>query len=123
LRIIEDVEDVEREIVLDAPPDEVWEALTDAERFGEWFGSEVDRDPEAGEVIRFKTGDSERRALVERVEEPSRLTFRWLDEPPSRVDITIEEIPDGSVVRVVERRIDAAVTPTPRIGFRALARA
>lgn len=117
------MEDVEREVHLDAEPDEVWDALTDSERLGDWFGADVKGDPASGEVLRFKTPDGEeRRALVEKAEPPRRLTFRWLEEPASRVDITIEEVPDGSVLRVVERRIDAAVTPTPRIGFRSLAR-
>jgi uncharacterized protein YndB with AHSA1/START domain len=118
------VSEIEREVVLPASPGEVWEAVTDPDRLGEWFGADVDGEPEPGEVLRFKSPEGEeRRALVERVEPSRRLTFRWLEEPPSRVDITIEEVPDGSVLRVVERRIEAAVTATPRIGFRALARA
>jgi uncharacterized protein YndB with AHSA1/START domain len=116
------MEDVEREVHLDAEPSEVWDALTDADRLGDWFGADVDGEPRSGEILRFRSPDGEeRRALVERVEPVRRLTFRWLDEP-SRVDITIEEAPDGTVLRVVERRIDAAVTPTPQIGFHALAK-
>ncbi|MGH2758851.1 MAG: SRPBCC domain-containing protein [Actinomycetota bacterium] len=112
--------DVEREIVLPASPNDVWEELTDPERLGEWFGADVDGDVAEGELVRFTTSDGERRAVVERADPPHRLTFRWLptiDEPPSRVEIVIDEASDGSVVRVVERRIAAAVSPEPEIGF------
>lgn len=111
--------DVEREVTLPASPDEVWAELIDPDRLGEWFGAEVDGDVSEGEILRF----GPRRAVVERVEPPRRLVFRWLptsDEPASRVEIDVDEMPDGSIVRVVERRIASAVSPEQKIGFRAL---
>ena len=39
---------VEREITLDAPPEEVWEALTDPEQLEEWFANDVEFDLERG---------------------------------------------------------------------------
>jgi uncharacterized protein YndB with AHSA1/START domain len=93
------MEHITRETVLDADPSDVWEAVT--EQLEEWTGG--------------------RRAVVERIREPRELVFRFLDDP-SRVTITIEPTPDGSVVRVVEQRIEAAVSPVPTIGFKALAR-
>ena len=120
------MDDVSREIILDAPADEVWDAITSPDQLTEWFGGEVDGEVAVGEVVRFTTPDgAQRRALIERADEPRELIFRWLpssDEPPSRVDITIDETAEGSVLRVVERRMEAAVTPLPRIGFKALAR-
>jgi len=121
------VTDVEREVVLPASPQDVWDEVIDPDRLGEWFGADVDGELAEGEPVRFTSpAGGERRAVVERVEPPRRLVFRWLptsDEPASRVEITIDEIPDGAVVHVVERRISSAVTPTPEIGFRPLARA
>ena len=120
------MESVVREVFLDAEPSEVWEAVTDPEHLADWFGAEPDGQIAPGELVRFRTPDGdERRAVIERMDEPRELTFRWLptaDEPPSRVDITIDETDDGSVLRVVEWRFEAAVTPVPQIGFRALAR-
>lgn len=110
--------DVEREVVLPASPDDVWDELIDPGRLGEWFGADIEGEIAEGELVRF----DERRAVVERVEPPRRLVIRWLDEQPSRVEIDIEEIPDGSIVRVLERRITSAVTPQPEIGFKPLAR-
>jgi uncharacterized protein YndB with AHSA1/START domain len=124
--MMDGMESVSREVVLDAGPSEVWEAVTSREQLAEWFGAEPDGEIAPGELVRFTSPDgSERRAVIERMEEPCELVFRWLptaDEPPSRVDITIDETDGGSVLRVVERRFEAAVTPVPRIGFRALAR-
>lgn len=113
--------DVEREVVLPASPDEVWAELIDPDRLGEWFGADVEGDVAEGELLHL----NDRRAVVERVDAPRRLIFRWLptiDEPASRVEIVIDEIPDGSIVRVVERRIATAVSPEQEIGFRALAK-
>ncbi|HYZ93756.1 MAG TPA: SRPBCC domain-containing protein [Actinomycetota bacterium] len=110
--------DVEREVILPATPAQVWEEFADPERLGEWFGAEVDGEIAEGEILRF---DGER-AVVERADPARRLTFRYLGDDTSRVDITIDEIPDGSIVRVVERRIESAVTPRPQIGFKALAK-
>lgn len=122
----ERMEDVVRETFLDADPAEVWEAVTEPERLGDWFGADVEGDVVEGEVLRFTSPDgAERRAVVERAEREKALVFRWLptdEDPSSRVAITIVEVPDGTVLRVVETRIEAAVSPSPRIGFRSLAR-
>ncbi len=121
------MDDVVREIFLEeVDPVDVWAAVVSPDQLAGWFGAEIEGDIAVGEVVRFTSPDgSQRRALVERVDEPRELVFRWLptaDEPPSRVGITIDEVTDGSVLRVVERRFEAAVTPVPRIGFKALAR-
>jgi uncharacterized protein YndB with AHSA1/START domain len=115
------MESVVREVVVDGTPADVWDAVTD---LGEWFGADVDGEIEPGELVRFSwPGLPDRRAIIERVAEPRELIFRWLPGalPPSRVEITIDECENGSVVRVTEQRFDAAVTPNPEIGFRALA--
>ena len=120
------MDDVAREMFVEAGPAEVWEAIVSPDQLAGWFGAEIDGQIAPGEVVRFTTPDgSQRRALIERVDAPRELIFRWLpsaDEAPSRVDITIDETSDGSIVRVVERRFEAAVSPEPRIGFKALAR-
>jgi hypothetical protein len=109
------MESVERTISLPTPPDEAWQLVVD---LGQWFASDVTGHVALGEVPRIDG----RRAVIERMDELSRLTFRWLGEDPSRVDITLSEAEDGTIVSVIETRIEAAVTPTPEIGFKALAR-
>src|SRR4051794_41713077 len=52
---------IEREIVVPAPPDEVWEALTEPERLEEWFASEVELDAQPGGEGVFRWGDGDER--------------------------------------------------------------
>jgi uncharacterized protein YndB with AHSA1/START domain len=91
---------VEREIVFPATPSEVWEALTEPERLEEWFATEVELDPQPGGegVFRWADGD-ERHAVVREAEEERRLVLDWED---GEVAIELEEVEDGTRVRVVE---------------------
>lgn len=124
--MMDGMESVSREVFLDAEPADVWDAVTSPEQLAGWFGAQPDGEIAPGELVRFRSPDgTERRAVIERMDEPRELTFRWLptaDEPPSRVDITIDGTEQGSILRVVEWRFEAAVSPVPEIGFRALAR-
>ena len=83
---------VERETVLPADVEEVWEALTDDDRLAEWLGDELDRD-------------------VEEVVEHERLAFTWErpGEGPSRVEFDIEAVPDGTRLVVTETLITGPV--------------
>ena len=45
---------VRREIVLEAPVEDVWEAITDPEQLGEWFANEVELDVREGGEGRFR---------------------------------------------------------------------
>lgn len=96
---------VEREAVLDAPPEEVWESLTDDERLGEWLAEEAQIEPfEGGEVTVREAGGAERHGTVETVIERERLAFTWArpGEAPSRVEFEIEAVPAGTRLRVIE---------------------
>lgn len=75
--------EVTREVVLEAPVEEVWSALTEPERLEEWFS-------EDGE---------ERDLVVEEVEPHRRVTYTW-DE--GHVAIEIEEVEAGTRVIVTE---------------------
>jgi len=91
---------VEREIVFPASPTEVWEALTEPERLEEWFATEVELDAQPGGEGVFRWGDGdERHAVVREVVEEERLVLDWED---GRVVVELEEVEDGTLVRVVE---------------------
>ena len=92
---------VEREIVLPAPREEVWEAITDEERLGEWFANDVELDPRPGGegVFRWDNGE-ERHALVEAVEHEERIVLRWEDD--GLVELRLEDAPAGTRVVVRE---------------------
>ena len=107
---------VERETMVEASPEEVWEALTDEDRLEEWLAPEVDLDPTEGGEISVRDGDDERNGTVETLEENERFAFTWSrpGEGESFVEFTIEALPGGSRVTVVE-------TPLTAVGPMALA--
>ena len=81
--------DVEREITVPAGPDEVWEALTDEELREAWL-----HDPAEPREITHEEADDEERSL----------RFRWArpGEDATEVRFTVEAVPDGTRVVVVE---------------------
>src|SRR5215204_3445153 len=95
---------VERETTIEASPEEVWEALTDEDRLEEWMAPEVELDPTEGGEISVRDGDDHRTGTVETVEEAERFAFTWSrpGEGESFVEFTIEALPGGSRVTVVE---------------------
>jgi len=105
---------VERETLVEASPEEVWEALTDEDRLEEWLAPEVELDPTEGGEIAVRDGDEERSGRVETLEENERFAFTWSrpGEGESFVEFTIEALPGGSRVTVVETPIRSAATNT-----------
>jgi uncharacterized protein YndB with AHSA1/START domain len=101
---------VERETMVEASPEEVWEALTDEDRLEEWLAPEVELDPVEGGEISVSDGEDRRTGTVETFEEEERFAFTWTrpGEGQSFVEFTIEALPGGTRVKVVE----TAVGPT-----------
>jgi uncharacterized protein YndB with AHSA1/START domain len=93
--------EIRREIVLPAPREEVWEALTEAEQLEDWFANEVELDPRPGGsgLFRWDNGE-ERRAVVETVEPEERIVLRWEDD--GLVDLRLEDAEAGTRVLVRE---------------------
>jgi uncharacterized protein YndB with AHSA1/START domain len=104
-------ERIEREVVVDAPVERVWEIVTDARHVGTWFGdsAEIDLRP-GGEMIVRWDEHGVVHARVETVEPPHRFAFRWARpmgaEPGLRnttlVEFTLGAEGDGTLLRVVE---------------------
>ena len=101
--------EITRELTVPAPPDEVWEALTDPDRLTEWFANDVELElrPGGRGVFRWDNGEV-RTALVEEVEEPRRFGFRWTDEEEGEVAFEVEEVDAGT--RVVVRETTGEVS-------------
>src|SRR5215211_2176075 len=108
----EEVPFVERETLTEASPEEVWEALTDEDRLEEWMAPEVELDPVEGGEISVRDGDDHRTGTVETLEENERFAFTWSrpGEGESFVEFTIEALPGGSRVTVVETPTSSAAT-------------
>src|SRR5215472_9327558 len=85
---------VRREVVLPVAPDELWPALTEGGRMGEWFGADVEVDLRPGGRMTFRWTDVTRRGVVEAVEPNRRLAFR------------LDAVADGTRLRVTESGFD-----------------
>ena len=89
---------VERELVLPASPEEVWESLTEPG----WLGEDAHIDLRPSGDVRA----GERTGFVEWAEPPSGLAFWWSegDEEATRVEIALEPEGEGTRVSVTESR-------------------
>ncbi len=93
--------EVTREVVFPAPPDEVWEALTEAGQLEEWFANDVELDPRPGGTGVFRWDDGEERHATVLVADPGeRLVLDW--DEHGEVEFTLEEVEEGTRLLVRE---------------------
>src|SRR5690349_8633459 len=125
---------IEKQVLLRAPLDRVWRAISDSQEFGRWFGVHVDGpfvagtsvtatitgttvDDEVAEMQRPHAGAKATWQVVA-VEPPRRFAYRWHpfavepdvdydSEPTTLVEFTLSETPDGVQLRIVESGFDA----------------
>jgi uncharacterized protein YndB with AHSA1/START domain len=116
---------IERSVEVAAPASEVWDAITDPARLGEWLNVDVEMDVQPGGAARFVSPDGSRLAgRVEEVVPEQRLAFCWWPSPgfgrTSRVEIELVEGEAGKTsVQVVETFL--SVAPAKRADLRVLA--
>jgi uncharacterized protein YndB with AHSA1/START domain len=107
---------IEREVTIEAPPERVWDLLTEAEHVGTWFsdgGAEIDLTP-GGEMTLRWVEHGTYRARVERVDPPRFFSYRGAISPeaePDESNSTLVEFSlapegNGTRVRVVESGFD-----------------
>jgi uncharacterized protein YndB with AHSA1/START domain len=111
---------IEREVVVAAPRERVWEIITQAEHVGKWFGdsAEVDLRPGGAIVLRWdKYGTAY--GMIEKVDEPHYFSYRWnpgiFDEKPTNETSTLVEFaltPQGEQTRV--RVVETGFSRLPR---------
>lgn len=125
---------IEKQVLLRAPLDRVWRAISDSQEFGRWFGVRIDGpfvagtsvtatvtgttvDDEVAEMQRPHVGAKATWQVVA-VEPPRRFAYRWHpfavepgvdydSEPTTLVEFTLSETPDGVQLRIVESGFDA----------------
>ena len=125
---------IEKEVVLRAPLERVWKAISDADEFGRWFGARFDGPFVAGASVTSVITPTTVDVDVARAQEPyagtgdtwqivameprRRLAFRWhpyavesgidySQEPTTLVEFTLTETNDGVLLRIVESGFDA----------------
>jgi uncharacterized protein YndB with AHSA1/START domain len=124
---------IEKSVVLRAPRDRVWRAVSDSKEFGSWFGVVFDGPFTAGAKMRGRivptTVDPVVAATqepytgvafeltVERIVAPTLLSFRWhpfaveqgVDyekEPTTLVVFELSDAPGGTLLKVTESGFD-----------------
>ena len=115
---------IERSIVVNAPRDRVWRALSNAKEFGTWFGANLEGQAfEAGKRIRGQITIAGHEhvwfdVVIERIEPRDLLSYRWhpyavdpsVDysrEQPTLVTFTLKDAPgNGTLLTVVESGFD-----------------
>ena len=125
---------IAKEVLLKAPLDRVWRAISDADEFGRWFGVRFDGpfvagtsvigtitptivDEDVAKAQQRQAGKADSWQIVA-VEPQRRLAFRWhpfgveedsdhSDEPTTLVEFTLEDTSDGVLLRIVESGFDA----------------
>jgi uncharacterized protein YndB with AHSA1/START domain len=106
------IDRIEREIVVAAPAQRLWEVLTRPEHIGRWFeGMDVEVDLRPGGAMVLTSQEfGTFHAIVEQVEPPRRFSYRWARHPgtpvaqgtATLVEFTLTPEGNGTRVRVVE---------------------
>jgi uncharacterized protein YndB with AHSA1/START domain len=134
LHIISATDRIEKQILLRAPQERVWSAITEAKQFGSWFGIDFEGEFTAGTPIigriRPTTVDpgvakaQERYAgtsvelVVDRIEPMHRFSFRWhpfaIDpdvdyshEPMTLVTFALKAVTEGTLLTITESGFDS----------------
>jgi uncharacterized protein YndB with AHSA1/START domain len=108
---------VRREVVVPADSARVWAALTQGSELSSWFGADVRIESRPGGTATITWPDgTERRATIEEVEPPGRLSFRWAPFErtregkarlvrASRVEFELRETEEGTLLTVTEEAL------------------
>lgn len=104
---------IEREILIEAPAELVWQVVTEPEHISGWFSdsAELDLRPGGAMVLRWRDHGAAH-GRVERVEPPRYFSFRWVvpmerehevsDDNSTLVEFTLKPEGDGTRLTVVE---------------------
>ena len=113
---------IEKKIVLKAPRARVWRAISDAKEFGAWFGASFSDAFAPGKKMRgtITTKGYEGfkfEITVDRMEPERLFSFRWhpyaidpkvdySSEPETLIVFELDEVPDGTQLKVLETGFD-----------------
>jgi len=137
---------IEKTVLLRAPVERVWRAISNPAEFGDWFGLELAGEFAQGKVVtgrvrptrvdaavaemQKKHAGLELALFIERVEPMRLLSYRWhpfavdagvdySNEPMTVVTFTLEPEKGGTRLRVVESGFDSIPSERRRTAFEA----
>ncbi len=102
---------IEREVLIEASRERVWAVLTEPAHIAGWFGDTAEIDLRPGGTAAFGwTEHGTHRAVIDRVEPPNFLSYRWARDTEAEpaegtstlVEFTLTEVFAGTLLRVVE---------------------
>jgi len=112
---------IHKQLVLKAPPSRVWQAISNPEQFGAWFGAKLRGEFIAGRTVEgtvsYQGKDLAMTLLIDRIEPERVLAFRWhpfavdpsvdySQEPTTLVELVIAPAPEGTLLSVTETGFD-----------------
>ena len=114
------VPNIEKEMLIDAPVDVVWRAVTEPEQISNWFSDEVDLEAKPGYkgVLTFNDRATKQslsvHVTVQSVEPDRSFSYRWLHPQGATagegnsllVEFTLTPEGDGTLLRVVETGLE-----------------
>jgi len=114
---------IEKTLILKAPIERIWRALTNHDEFGTWFRVKLDEPFALGEIstghITYPGYENLRwQAEITRMEAPHHFAFTWhpyavdpdvdySGEAQTLVEFRLDTVPDGTKLTVVESGFDA----------------
>jgi uncharacterized protein YndB with AHSA1/START domain len=125
---------IEKQVLLRAPQERVWRAISDAKEFGSWFGMEFDGEFTPGTEIRGRLAQTKADPdvakaqepfaghpmtfVVDRIEPMHTFSYRWhpfaifpdvdyASEPLTLVTFTLASAEGGTLLTIVETGFDA----------------
>ena len=112
---------IEKKVVLRAPRERVWRAISNAEQFGEWFRVKLDGPFAEGKTVRAKIlhkgVETQMEFEIERIRPEDYFAYRWhpyaMDpkvdyskEPTTLVEFRLEDANEGTALTIIESGFD-----------------
>lgn len=118
MKLHNDEDRIEKNILLKAPRERVWRALTDYREFSEWFGVKLESpfcegQTTAGNMTVSGYEHLRMEVVVQRMEPETLFSYTWhpyavepgvdySDEPPTLVEFMLEDAAGGTLLKIVE---------------------
>ena len=109
---------IERQLVIPAGRQRVWDAITASDQIAKWFSDTVTMKLEPGSPIVFHwDGYGDRRGRVETVDPPNRFAYRWIPTDETDQSILFEQVPSTLVEYTLDETTEGTRVTVRESGF------